>query len=107
MRKGKLLVGQGSGALHTMAVLQTYQPDLLRDLDKGQGSSSDASTAAHHRSGSPGHQMNRCHDRKVNGVDGGHGETSVDNPRSDSQGVLARSGSRIRGHKQVAEKTRL
>ncbi|KAL0158365.1 hypothetical protein M9458_046441, partial [Cirrhinus mrigala] len=29
--------GQAVGALHTMAVLQAYQADLLKDLDKGQG----------------------------------------------------------------------
>ncbi|KAL0200312.1 hypothetical protein M9458_003499, partial [Cirrhinus mrigala] len=29
------------GVLHTLAVLQTYQADLLKDLDKGQGLSPD------------------------------------------------------------------
>ncbi|KAL0188425.1 hypothetical protein M9458_015524, partial [Cirrhinus mrigala] len=29
--------GQAVGALHTMVVLQAYQADLLKDLDKGQG----------------------------------------------------------------------
>ncbi|KAL0157909.1 hypothetical protein M9458_045985, partial [Cirrhinus mrigala] len=33
--------GQAVGALHTMAVLQAYQADLLKDLDKGQGLSPD------------------------------------------------------------------
>ncbi|KAL0159629.1 hypothetical protein M9458_043354, partial [Cirrhinus mrigala] len=32
---------QAVGALHTMAVLQAYQADLLKDLDKGQGLSPD------------------------------------------------------------------
>lgn len=30
-------VGQASGALHTMAVLQAYQADLLKDSDEGRG----------------------------------------------------------------------
>lgn len=29
--------GQAGGALHTIAVLQAYQVDLLKDLDDGQG----------------------------------------------------------------------
>ncbi len=29
--------GQAVTSLHTMAVLQAYQADLLKDLDKGQG----------------------------------------------------------------------
>ncbi|KAL0194973.1 hypothetical protein M9458_008545, partial [Cirrhinus mrigala] len=33
--------GQAVGALHTMAVLQAYQADLLKDLDTGQGLSPD------------------------------------------------------------------
>ncbi|KAI2653751.1 Lamina-associated polypeptide 2, isoform alpha [Labeo rohita] len=33
--------GQAVGTLHTMAVLQAYQADLLKDLDKGQGLSPD------------------------------------------------------------------
>ncbi|KAL0175497.1 hypothetical protein M9458_027827 [Cirrhinus mrigala] len=33
--------GQAVGALHTMAVLQAYQADLFKDLDKGQGLSPD------------------------------------------------------------------
>ncbi|KAI2654735.1 Lamina-associated polypeptide 2, isoform alpha [Labeo rohita] len=36
--------GQAVGALHTMAVLQAYQADLLKDLDKGQGLSPDEVT---------------------------------------------------------------
>ncbi|XP_016097526.1 glypican-6-like [Sinocyclocheilus grahami] len=31
--------GQAGGALHTMVVLQAYQADLLKDLDKGRGMS--------------------------------------------------------------------
>ncbi|XP_048039521.1 uncharacterized protein LOC125264325 [Megalobrama amblycephala] len=34
--------GQAGAALHTMAVLQAYQADLLKDLDQGQGLSPDA-----------------------------------------------------------------
>lgn len=30
-------VGQAATALHTMAMLQAYQADLLKDLDQGQG----------------------------------------------------------------------
>ncbi|KAL0176981.1 hypothetical protein M9458_029311, partial [Cirrhinus mrigala] len=33
--------GQAVASLHTMAVLQAYQADLLKDLDKGQGLSSE------------------------------------------------------------------
>ncbi len=33
--------GQGVASLHTMAVLQAYQVDLLKDLDNGQGLSPD------------------------------------------------------------------
>ncbi|CAM4537370.1 unnamed protein product [Leuciscus chuanchicus] len=35
-------VGQAGAALHTMAVLQVYQADLLRDLDQVQGLTPDA-----------------------------------------------------------------
>ncbi|XDV54458.1 hypothetical protein PO909_022742 [Leuciscus waleckii] len=34
--------GQAGAALHTMSVLQAYQANLLKDLDKGQGVSPDA-----------------------------------------------------------------
>ncbi len=34
--------GQAGGALHTMAVLQAYQADLLNDLDEGKGLSLEA-----------------------------------------------------------------
>lgn len=33
---------RASASLHTMAVLQAYQADLLKDLDQGQGLTSDA-----------------------------------------------------------------
>ncbi len=33
--------GQAVTSLHTMALLQVYQADLLKDLDKGQGLSPD------------------------------------------------------------------
>ncbi len=33
--------GQAVASLHTMAVLQVYQADLLKDLDSGQGLSPD------------------------------------------------------------------
>lgn len=36
------MVGQTGGALHTMAVLQAYQADLLKDLDQGEGLSPEA-----------------------------------------------------------------
>ncbi|KAL0153483.1 hypothetical protein M9458_051212, partial [Cirrhinus mrigala] len=35
--KAYAAAGQAVGALHTMAVLQAYKADLLKDLDKGQG----------------------------------------------------------------------
>lgn len=35
--KAYVVVGKASGALHTMAVLQTYQANLLNDLDQGEG----------------------------------------------------------------------
>ncbi len=48
---------QAVASLHTMAVLQAYQADLLKDLDKGQGLSPDevAKHAPHHGFGSPCH----------------------------------------------------
>ncbi|KAI2657131.1 Oncostatin-M [Labeo rohita] len=39
--KAYAAAGQAVGALHTMAVLQAYHTDLLKDLDKGQGLSPD------------------------------------------------------------------
>lgn len=33
--KAYVAAGQAAGALHTMAVLQVYQADLLRDLGQG------------------------------------------------------------------------
>lgn len=36
--------GQACGALHTMAVLQAYQANLLKDLDDGNGLSPEAVT---------------------------------------------------------------
>ncbi len=39
--KAYAAAGQAVASLHTMAVLQAYQADLLKDLDKGQGLSPD------------------------------------------------------------------
>ncbi len=39
--KAYTAAGQAVASLHTMAVLQAYQADLLNDLDKGQGLSPD------------------------------------------------------------------
>ncbi len=39
--KAYAAAGQAVTSLHTMAVLQVYQADLLKDLDKGQGLSTD------------------------------------------------------------------
>ncbi len=39
--KAYAAAGQAVASLHTMAVLQAYQADLLKDLDNGQGLSSD------------------------------------------------------------------
>ncbi len=49
--------GHAVASLHTMAVIQAYQADLLKDLDKGQGLSPDevAEQAPHHGFGSPCH----------------------------------------------------
>ncbi|ROL55539.1 Ovoinhibitor [Anabarilius grahami] len=40
--KAYAAAGQAGAALHSMAVLQAYQADLLKDLDQGQGLSPDA-----------------------------------------------------------------
>lgn len=42
------MAGQAGGALHTMAVLQAYQADLLRDLAEGKGLSPEAVEELHH-----------------------------------------------------------
>lgn len=34
--KGYMAVGQAGSCLHTMAVLQVYQADLLKELDEGE-----------------------------------------------------------------------
>ncbi len=39
--KAYAAAGQAVASLHTMTVLQAYQADLLKDLDKGQGLSPD------------------------------------------------------------------
>ncbi len=35
--KGYVAAGHAGSCLHTMAVLQAYQADLLKDLDEGEG----------------------------------------------------------------------
>lgn len=40
--KGYLSVGQAGACLHTMAVLQAYQADLLKELDEGKKVKADA-----------------------------------------------------------------
>lgn len=35
--KAYMAAGQSSACLHTMAILQAYQADLLKDLDEGEG----------------------------------------------------------------------
>lgn len=54
--------GQAGGALHTMAVLQTYQANLLKYLDQGQGLSPEvvAELQGNHRLGSPSYQTDCC-----------------------------------------------
>lgn len=42
--KAYTVAGQAGGALHTMAVLQAYQADLLKDLDGGEGLAPEAAT---------------------------------------------------------------
>ncbi len=39
--KAYAAAGQAVASLHTMAMLQAHQADLLKDLDKGQGLSPD------------------------------------------------------------------
>lgn len=42
MGKAYAAVGQAGACLHTMAILQAYQADLLRDLNEGEGVGLDA-----------------------------------------------------------------
>ncbi|KAI2663441.1 IgA FC receptor [Labeo rohita] len=94
--------GQAVASLHTMAVLQAYQADLLKDLDKGQGLSPDKVSELRHRFGSPGHQAGRhCHG-KIYGGHGGYGEASLEPSFLEGpglspniKGVLASPGLRI------------
>ncbi len=58
----------GRGALHTMAVLQAHQEDLLKDLDEGKGLSPEAMEELHHRSRSPCCQENCCCHRPGDGA---------------------------------------
>lgn len=44
--KAHVAAGQADGALHTVSVLQAYQPDPLRDLNQGQGLSPEAIAVA-------------------------------------------------------------
>ncbi|KAL0187510.1 hypothetical protein M9458_014609, partial [Cirrhinus mrigala] len=39
--KAYAAAGQAAASLHTKAILQAYQADLLKDLDKGKGLSTD------------------------------------------------------------------
>ncbi len=39
--KGYAAAGQAGSCLHTMAVLQAYQADLLKELDEGEGFSAE------------------------------------------------------------------
>ncbi len=41
MGKGYTAAGQAGTCLHTMSVLQAYQADLLKELDKGEQVNSD------------------------------------------------------------------
>ncbi len=69
----------GSASLHTIAVLQAYQADLLKDLDDGQGLSPDevAELRRNHGFGPPCHQAG-CHCYgQVHGGYGGNGKASV------------------------------
>ncbi len=80
--------GQAVASLHTMAVLQVYQADLLKDLDSGQGLSPDeVAELPHHRSSPPCHQAGcLCYGQ----VYGGNGEASVGEsgrPREEREGL--------------------
>lgn len=46
--KANMATGQAGACLHTMCTLQTYQADLLKDLDNGEGVGPDVITALDH-----------------------------------------------------------
>ncbi len=71
--------GQAVASLHTMAVLQAYQVDLLKDLDNGQGLSPDEVAELRRTTdfGPPCHQAG-CHCYgQVYGSHGSNGKASM------------------------------
>lgn len=71
--KANVAAGQACGALHTMAVLQAYQANLLRDLDCVLKGSLNC--------GPPCHETDRRHYRTFDGGNGGYGEAVVGSER--------------------------
>ena len=64
-----------------MVVLQAYQTDLLRDLDRGEGLFPDQVAELRRTTGlSPGYQAGCLFHAQDYGGHGGSGETSVDEP---------------------------
>lgn len=53
------LVGKAGPSLHTIAVLQAYQADLLKDLDSEDGLEENTRSPPGHRSVPQSHQGNR------------------------------------------------
>ncbi len=85
--------GQAAALLHTMAVLQAYQVDLLKDLDDGQGLSPVEVDKPHHGFGTPCHQAGcHCYGQVHCGY-GGNGKASVGElgwPREKREGLSSR-----------------
>ncbi|KAL0148247.1 hypothetical protein M9458_056479 [Cirrhinus mrigala] len=90
--KAYAAAGQAVGVLHTMAVLQTYQADLLKDLENGQGLSPEEVS-----------ELRRTTDlalratKQVYGGHGGYGVTSVGEPgrpREEREGLSSRCAGR-------------
>ncbi|KAL0173531.1 hypothetical protein M9458_029499, partial [Cirrhinus mrigala] len=90
--------GQAVGALHTMAVLQAYQADLLKDLDKGQGLFPDEVAELRRTTDlalRATKQAATAHGQ-IYGSHGGYGETSVGElgrPREEREGLSSRRAS--------------
>ncbi len=84
--KAYAAAGQAVASLHTMAVLQAYQADLLKELDKGQGLSPDEVA-----------ELRRTTDLALRATKhGGNGETSVGEPgryKEEREGLSSRCSS--------------
>ncbi len=64
--------GQAAATLHSMAVLQAYQAELLKELDEGEGISTGGceGTATGDGLGATCHQAHRLSSRPFDGRDG-------------------------------------